>query len=311
MSKNITNHVICSNFTEWTTSVGGTITEVSIPKHANKCDFHIIDISAPIENIEFFEGQLIDRGFNKFLITHTSFHTESKHSLFFSADLIIRSLEYDQTALGDRDFYISCLSRRPSHFRVLNYFKMINSNYFNERKCVATLHRGGTDDNPHCEYLETDGWDDDVKLFWDSLEPSTIENDVTTLHPAFYNTYANICIETDDKVPAFSEKIAKPLASGQFFFVISGGTPMKDLKSMGFDIFDDVFDHTVYDDSNMDEVSRINALHDLISKHFDSLPKLFKDHKDRIRKNQELFLSEEFRQGQFEKLRNKIIEIGS
>lgn len=309
IAENIPNRSFCSNFNEWAITAGGSIIEVLIPSGINKQDFHIIDISSPINNIEFFEESLVEQGLENFLITHTSYHTNTKRSLFFSVDLIIRSLEYDKTELKDRDFYVSCLARRPTDFRVVNYFKMINSDYYDHRKCVTSIYRSGTDDNPHCEHLDQSGWNDSIRHFWNSLPPSTIDNDVTTCHAAFNNTYANICIETDDRVPAFSEKIAKPLASGQFFFVISGGSPMQDLKSMGFDTFDDLFDHSVYDDSNINPHERSDALHNLISEHFNSLPKLYKENIDRIRKNQEYFLSEEFRQGQFNSLRNKINEI--
>jgi len=88
--------------------------------------------------------------------------------------------------------------------------------------------------------------------------PSKKYNKIGTLHrpdfeilQAHHDCYVNIALETYYHFPTFeyqptvfTEKTLKPLYAGQFFVVVGTPFTIQRLRELGFDVFDDVIDHT-------------------------------------------------------------------
>lgn len=78
--------------------------------------------------------------------------------------------------------------------------------------------------------------------------------------PAYTNAYVNITAETSDSQPFISEKSMKPILAGQLFVTIAPPGTLDTLCRMGFDVFDDIFEHNRYSEyPNVNH--RIRALH--------------------------------------------------
>ena len=103
---------------------------------------------------------------------------------------------------------------------------------------------------------------------WKNLKtslPKRCANDLNFNHYAYTNSYINLVTETHVSLGEhfFTEKVYKPLAVGQFFILIAPPGSIAVLKSMGFDTFDDIIDHSRYDYIS-DWRERIDAIHELL-----------------------------------------------
>lgn len=98
-----------------------------------------------------------------------------------------------------------------------------------------------------------------------------------------YNTYYQLICETwaSNNSIFLSEKSFKPFALGQSFLSWSDAGTVRALRELGYDVFDDIFDHS-YDDLE-DDNERLMKLKDEVKRistiGFDIFPKLVKDKK--------------------------------
>jgi hypothetical protein len=83
-------------------------------------------------------------------------------------------------------------------------------------------------------------------------------------NPAYTDSYINIITEHSviDGI-YMSEKTWKPVASGQLFLSVGNPGSIDYLRSVGVQVFDDVIDHSYYD-NEMDWQSRIDRMHEIL-----------------------------------------------
>jgi hypothetical protein len=87
---------------------------------------------------------------------------------------------------------------------------------------------------------------------------------------AYTDSYVNVITESFYKYPLFvSEKVVKPMLADQMFVMVGGKGTMQYLKELGIDTFDDIIDHSRYD--NSEDAMRIDNLHILLNEmqHYD------------------------------------------
>lgn len=194
-----------------------------------------------------------------------------------------------------RKYIVSCLNRRARIHRIENYVKLKRKLY--QGRLLLSMHNDFNHDE--CEnglLIETNFCDPQIvtefNLIRDRL-PASSPNDHSIMHPAYLDTYVNLVTETSiDQHLFVSEKIWKPLMSGQFGLYLGSPGTVAYLKSVGFDLFDDYIDHSY--DYEPDWHKRIDMLHCVI----DRIVKLdwvdiFEKTADRRLSNQKLFYSTE------------------
>jgi hypothetical protein len=119
--------------------------------------------------------------------------------------------------------------------------------------------------------------------------------DHSNLNAAYTDSYVNIISETNTQWTFLTEKTFKALASGQFFISINGPGSIELLRSLGFDVFDDIIDHSY--DNITDLYEKIKSISNLL----DSLinldwPMLWESTNDRRRKNVQHFFSNSYKE---------------
>jgi len=156
----------------------------------------------------------------------------------------------------------SCLNRNPHVHRIYNYIKLLDKNYQNS-SILSFYDIEGSDFN-NC-YAQLDNA---ILENWYKIKPTLktqCSNDLGIDHPAYSSAYINIVTETTVFNDVFlSEKIWKPIASGQLFFVVGSQNTMQYLRELGVDVFDDIIDHSYDIDQNWK--SRIDKMQESLDK---------------------------------------------
>jgi len=106
---------------------------------------------------------------------------------------------------------------------------------------------------------------------------------------AYSDSYVNIITETGYTDRFISEKTIKPILAKQFFVIIAGNGSIAMLKDLGFDIYEDIIDHSRYDNSS--DATRIQDVHRLLSEiQYYDWEQIYKDTVGRREKNRQLLL---------------------
>jgi len=117
----------------------------------------------------------------------------------------------------------------------------------------------------------------DFPISWDNEVLGV--NDHSIMHPAYSDTWCNIVTETSAITSFTSEKIWKPMAAGQLFFVVGAPGTCAWLKKLGFHTFDDDYDFKI----NLS--SRLNMVVERIKEHRDDVPGWWNQNKFHIEHN--------------------------
>jgi hypothetical protein len=205
----------------------------------------------------------------------------------------------------DRTYKISCLNRRPMNHKAWWLTEFVKKDWINSQNIFTFLERDPYSDRPvhdneyYLEYLSPSR--QEVFRSYISKLPLQFglyrgQNDLTNSHAAFTDTYLNIVTESEIASVWFSEKVMKPLSTGQMFVVAAGAGSVECLRDFGFDMFDDIIDHNRYDKIlNWDQ--RLTAVSDLVSDIMNlDWKNIYKQTTDRRIKNIERFWSKEFHQ---------------
>jgi len=124
----------------------------------------------------------------------------------------------------------------------------------------------------------------DFPIAWPNDEQG--QNDHSINHPAYQNAYCNIVTETSAAVAFTSEKIWKPIAAGQLFYIVGAPGTNLWLKKLGYFTFDDGYD---LQDKLED---RLTSVADRIAKQSKmGIDQWYRDCRDQISHNYELFHS--------------------
>lgn len=267
--------------------------------------FSVLDYSIDPAQVWYIKSQLKSQGLLERVLFLTGDYNLVEDQVVFLPTLMLhRSLEYASYSFNNnlkRDYKISCLNRIPKEHKFYTYYKLLT------KDSIILSFNGLTDSNSKEPVSYDDPWyynlPAELKEKLRSVhrykeafpDDNKWINDLTPNHPAFSNAYLNIVTETNSRSSFYSEKICKPLASNQFFLMSSGMRSLRGLRQLGIDCFDDVFDNHSYE--NLENfVDRIDAMISILDKVYPNLETIYADYFDRIKANQEYFLSDSFRQ---------------
>jgi hypothetical protein len=185
---------------------------------------------------------------------------------------------------GEKKYMFSCLSNKPRNDRLMNLTRMLEQpEKFIPGKTIITMGHdffdGITLTEQSVEYASARiraAWSPETQAVFDSKVVPSIPlthpdippprydpNDVLGYHnAAYYDSYVNIVTEYDaeSSSPFFSEKSMKPILAEQLFVVLGSPGTVSLLRRLGFDMFDDIFDHESYDHLPQAH-QRIDAMH--------------------------------------------------
>ena len=193
---------------------------------------------------------------------------------------------------------VSSLNSRNRYHRIENFIKLRERPYFDQMLFVmhATL------DNLAGERADTPRgfWRNEVIKKFKDLQ-STLKSggttDLSINDPAYLDSYINYVTETSvrDNLIYLSEKSWKPIMAGQFGIWLSNPGQVNHLRSIGFDVFDDIIDHSY--DIELDPSRRIDAIHSSLDQIMTlDLDRVFQDTLARRQANLDLFYSDSLEQ---------------
>lgn len=183
-----------------------------------------------------------------------------------------------------RKYMFSCISNKPKYFRIANYILFTKSTYYNASLLTLGICDKEIADMGSLLHLFEPSYTDiylneispilpikstDIKYFRSTHNDPSVPDDGDELNvmaydnSAFFDSYVNVVTETNYDVPFISEKIIKPLLACQFFVVVAGKHTINLLRELGFDTYDDIIDHDMYD--NSEDTDRIFDVHKLLN----------------------------------------------
>lgn len=123
-----------------------------------------------------------------------------------------------------------------------------------------------------------------------------VGSDHSVLHPAFKKSCINVITETaPNQANFFTEKTWKPIFAKQFFLTLNKPYAIKTLRECGFDVFDDIIDHSYDLEENYEK--RLELLVYEIDRLLDQDQHIFDKHiecRERLQHNFNLLTSEDF-----------------
>jgi len=175
-------------------------------------------------------------------------HSDLIEVLFLN--MIVQRKDLEQTFnLSNKKYLYSCLNRNPRWHRALFYTMLKQRNLLDNM--IYTFHPYDPYHNKRIYsytnkedfgkyYKETIENMQDFPIVWPGDIPGA--NDLTTVHDAYSIAECNIVTETEVELEFTSEKIWKPIASGQCFHIVGSLGTNTWLRSLGFETFDNGYD---------------------------------------------------------------------
>ena len=273
----------------------------TIKNKFNSNEYPIINIS---NDLEFSTTQdivnEIEKIYDKFLILSGNlqyWYKPTNNIVYFPWFLYTTSSDNFDTNLiknSQRKYLVSCLNGRSRPHRVENFVKMSTKSWFD--KTYYTIfnnynheHEGN---ETEVQYANKNILPTFLNLVKD--KPSSYPSVMTVSDPAWHNSYISLITDASVSNSSYfiSEKTYKPLKCGMIPLYITGVEIVKFLREIGFDMFDDIIDHSY--DTESDWHKRIDMVHDQIDKvsGYD-WPKIYEDTLERRLANSKLFYSED------------------
>ena len=198
-----------------------------------------------------------------------------------TAYLHTKNLVLSNYEFKPRKYLFSCLSSKPKAFRVANYIKFQQSSYY-ERSLLTlgNLDRLLFDSYSRIEIFDSSFMEvyttkilpelpitsSDVSYFRAYNDSNIIENSEFECfnynNAAYLDSYVNVVTEYTYECQFITEKIVKPILAKQFFVVVASKHTIKLLRELGFDVYDDIIDHSMYDE--LDDLDRLHGVHKLL-----------------------------------------------
>lgn len=265
----------------------GFFREISDRLYRREEELHILDASdEPWREVltEQLDSEFVKYKIKKYLILSHSLkyykNFSCKNILYFPHCYFDGVLNWNQddavqnVNLIDRPYFLSCLNRQPKLTRIYNWLNLRKKSYADTLLLsMYNLKDNNVQTIAGAQY--SDEWLDNNDLAeWENIKnqlPSECENDLGIGHPAYHHAYINLVTETFVQPGELflSEKIYKPLACGQLFIVLGNPGVVAYLRHLGFDTFDDIIDHSKYDNIR-DWRQRTDIIHSML----DDLQKL-------------------------------------
>ena len=201
----------------------------------------------------------------------TYFLRPTKHICFFPFWYLVQRYVYKTSATATsqpRRYKVSSLNNNSRYHRVENFVKLKEKPYFDQ--LLFTMN------SPWNESLEkhstpTEWWNNDIVTKFEllrtalPLQPKDRHPAHAITHPAYTNSYVNYVTETStlNNTIIVTEKTWKPIMSGQLGLWLSNPGAVDFLRSIGFDVFDDIMNNHLYDqETNLNR--RIDMIHQVI-----------------------------------------------
>lgn len=217
-----------------------------------------------------------------------------------------RSTALEMSTRCNRDYFISCLNRRPLNHRAYIISKLYHAGLINEKNYITFFdknpytHQPVTPEDYYVSQLPEPVKQQFIDLIpylpFNHLADYRGQNDTSFNHEAYSNSYINIVTESEVECRWFSEKVMKPLATGQLFLLAAGQHALSDLTRLGFDTFDDIIDHSRYDGLE-NWTDRLDVILNMVQEYQSrDWAQIYKDTQLRRQQNVHYFFSEEFQQ---------------
>lgn len=252
------------------------------------CDYNLI----PYENVVFESGDILENS-----------HYFKHLYIGYNGDAVRYEFENQNYSYQvPSSFKYGLFYARPDDCRLYSFYKHISS--INCSNGLATMHFDPGNVTPVSalnrisEFVINypSGWEFVKKYlpysdFGQILKWSIIDHN--NYHDFWHKTYSNIALEivsetiVDEGSFFITEKTLRPILHGRLFMIIGSPGFEKKLKSIGFDIFDDIIDKSSYD--QLLKFYRINRIYDLLDILLNKYDlQLMKKLKSRLEKNSKL-----------------------
>jgi len=228
------------------------------------------------------------------------FTNPHKHICFFPFWYLSQKNTGDPSLLIDRRcrYPVSSLNSRNRYHRIENFIKLRERPYFDQMLFV--MHNAI--DNLATERADTPRgfWRNEIIKKFKDLLPTLKAGSTTDLSindPAYLDSYVNLVTETSirDNLIYPSEKSWKPIMAGQFGVWLTNPGQIAHQRSIGFDVFDDIIDHSY--DLELNPSHRIDAIHISLDHVMTlDLKQIFQDTLSRRQANLDLFYSDSLEQ---------------
>jgi hypothetical protein len=199
------------------------------------------------------------------------FREPKKNICYFPFWYLNQRYTYDPIAVIDqpRRYPLSSLNKAGRYHRIENYIKLRRKLYFEQLFFSVPSEYDAEQIRRQTSRLF---YNADIMTEFDRVKPTPKrlppDTDVRNINSeAYSDSYINLVTETSihDGTIFASEKTWKPFMSGQFGLWLSNPGTVEFLRSIGMDMFDDIFNHHNYD-SEINLNQRIDMIHSIIDK---------------------------------------------
>lgn len=234
-------------------------------------DFLLVNCSDHPYNVPVFNisknSLIIDSDFNK--QNYYPFH------LLFSAYL---SVNEEVNLHSQRTYYACCVNRSPRISRIYNRVKLDNYN-INKFKFIWFRAEHSNGPVPDTDDIINKIGKNNYEKFQNINKLSPPYNPKTEYELCagindYTDSYLNLVTESNlDNIGFLTEKIYKPIRAGQLFLVQGPIGTINFLRSIGFDTFDDYFDHSYDKIDNW--MQRTDFIHAELQRIFFDIEKIY------------------------------------
>jgi hypothetical protein len=193
--------------------------------------------------------------------------------------------------------------------RILFYLKLKNRNIWSDMLFrIGNKHPWSRSNDIELTASENSQWLQQSQNFTVYNTQNALEKVKTIDDEPYVNAYINIVLETTcNSIAHTTEKIWKPIAAGQLFFIYGNQDTIKLLRQQGVDTFDDYIDHDEYD-SEPDARRRCDLVIEAAERFAQrDISKIWKDTYQRRLINQDKFWKGNFITSHYTQLQDKII----
>jgi len=224
----------------------------------------------------------------------TYFLEPKKHICFLPFWYLIQKYSWPKVPASDGpcSYKISSFNGTTRYHRVENFVKLKEKSYFDQ--LLFTM-RNNWNEKTAKRQVPKEVWDNNIVEKFNSLippenAPFVKTNSINNL--AHSDSYINYVTETSvlDGTIMVTEKTWKPIMAGQPGLWLSNPGHVNFLRSIGFDMFDDIIDHSYDREKNLNR--RIDMIHKVIDNiMLLDLAQIFKDTLSRRQANIDWFYS--------------------
>ena len=189
-----------------------------------------------------------------FLLTsefRTSTHSALTEIVYPGWLFAFKNQKLPELTQDNKQYRYSCLNRNPSWHRLLFYTLLKKHNQLSNT--IYTFYAKDPYNNNRITYGNKKDFGEYREESMNNVQDFPISwikhdthgtNDHSILHDAYTSAECNIVTESTVDVEFTSEKVWKPIASGQCFHIVGSAGTNTWLKSFGLETFDNIYDST-------------------------------------------------------------------